>query len=293
MSARIFLRQAGQLYSFLRIDQSNDGSMYFAIVRKGEQTAGALKWDHDARAFVADFEDKNGDRKVSYHTSGRVNYHAVVSRPPAFFEPLHNITRRNPLLLVSIPRVTRLDEAIGSNSSDEIAVAVVDIPDAQLDRLTFEVLVAPRSESVEGLNPVIKLDYALFCVIVRTVPFPLCLPGSMSEHFVYAALMGDDAGARAETKAEAEIAYHQRLAGGRRLLVFPANGEGVYTLYPSVVMRSTPRVMITFFKDGYSAQVLADSKPHRIKFKIRGPGGLVKDRDLRAIIQEIELDARM
>jgi hypothetical protein len=285
------LRQNGLHYKFLRIAQEDDGSIYVSIVRE-EKKQGAMFWDQAAGRFVPDPVPRDGPRRISYHASGRVNYHSVVSSPPLFFEPLFDVSRPNNFLLLSIPSVSRLDLHDGEPAKDpRKSLAVIELPSSASGRLTF--LLSVRTvEHVPSAGAHLRLGYDTFALFLTAAPMPLRIGDDMAQHFIHAT-----AGGLFEEqycgKLEAELAYHQRRVGHQDIIVYGPNGDGVYTLYPAVVMRITPTATFKFRDGNICADVVGGSKPNKIRFRIRGPGGLIKDADLRPLIESIELSAEL
>jgi len=101
MSARIFLKQGDTVYDFLRVEQGGDGSLYISVLRRSLERDQPMMWDQNQAQFAPNPNARGGPRRISYHTTGRVNYGTVVTSPPRYFEPLFEITQRNAFLLYS------------------------------------------------------------------------------------------------------------------------------------------------------------------------------------------------
>ncbi len=293
MSARIYLKHNDKHFRFLRFTQEGDGSLYVIVVRDTEQRRGAMKWDHGQLEFVPDLEPADGPWRISYHTSGRVNYRPVVSSPPRFFEPLFDVTRRNHFFFVSIPSVVRLDPVSElPRSGDTISQGVWEIPPSVTGRLCFQIIVAPLDDQGRDLITHLRLGYDTFSVFIELISLPFPIPDSMEHHFLY----GAPAGLRDTQfcgRLEAELAYHKSRTGQTDIIVYGPDNQGVYTLYPSVVMRIQPKLRIEFAEPDFRVEVVGGSRANRIRFRIQGKGGYVTERDLRHLIRSIELDARL
>lgn len=293
MSARIYVRQNGITYKFLRIAQQSEGSIYITVLRDEEHGDGAMRWDRENGCFVPDPSATPGHRRVSYHVSGRVNYHSLVSSPPLFFEPLFDITQHNHFLLISVPHISRLSAAETEPAEDsQVPAAVIDLDATVTGRVTFELTVASLDDDCQELHPYLRLGYDTFAFFLCLATLPLPIPDEMAQHFIYAAPRG-----LLKTqfcgRFEAELAYHQK-RNGPGIIIYGPDERGVYTLYPSVVMRVTPHAIFHFSDPTLVAEVVGkESRPNKIRFRIRGPGGYITDQDLRPLIRRIELDAEL
>lgn len=105
---KLLLVNEGTTYRFLDIQLEDDGALYVSLDRKPSDPASRLSRKPGETTF-AQVAPPVGPRKLSYHTTGRVNYHGLVSISPSFFEPLVDITAPNSVLLISLPSCTRLE----------------------------------------------------------------------------------------------------------------------------------------------------------------------------------------
>lgn len=293
MSARIYLKHNDKHFRFLRFVQEGDGSLYVFVVRDREQRRGAMKWDQDQLEFVPNPEPADGPRRISYHTSGRVNYRPVVSSPPRFFEPLFDVTRRNHFFFVSIPSVLQLDPVPElPRPGGTISQGILVIPPSVTGRLCFQIIVAPSDDQGRDMATYLRLGYDTFSVFIELIALPFSIPDSMENHFLYGASSGLR-DAQFCGRFEAELAYHKSRTGEADMIVYGPDNQGVYTLYASVVMRIKPKLRIEFAKPDLRVEVVDGSRANRIRFRIRGKGGYVTEPDLRPLIQSIELDAEL
>ena len=250
--------------------------------------------DKDLLQFVPDTRPAKGPRRVSYHSSGRVNYGSFVSSPPRFFEPLFDITQRNHFFFISIPSVDRLDPITElPSSTGGITECVWDVPPPATGRIAFELVIAPIDDDGQDLVTHLRLGYDTFALFVTAVPLPFPIPDDMKLHFIFAASAG-----LADTQfcghLEAELAYHQKRTDHKGAIIYGPDGRGVYTLFPSVVMRIQPKLSIEFTDKNLKVEVVDEgSRANRIRFRIRGKGGYVTDKDLRPLVRSVELDAEL
>lgn len=292
MSARVHIRQNGITYKFLRIEQHSDGSIYITVLRDDERRNGAMRWDPENECFVSNPSATPSPRRVSYHVSGRVNYHSLVSSPPLFFDPLFDVEQRNHFLLISIPSVPRLSVPETERAANtRVAEAVIDIDAAIVGRISFGLIIAALDDGCQELHPRIRLGYDTFALFICCDAVLVSIPGELARHFIYAAPRGlyktQFCG-----RFEAELAYHQKRAGPG-VIIYGPDERGVYTLYPEVVMRVTPKATFHFSDPTLEAEVVDESRSNRLRFRIRSSGGYITNRDLRPLIQRVELDAEL
>ena len=305
MVARIAFRQGEFVYRFMTIEQHNDGSIYLAVDRDEDHGRGAMTLSSEGRWVETGELSDATQRRVSYHTTGRVNYHGPSGGPPRFFEPLHDVTARNAFLAVSIPRASRLSRATqpASTGSENVAVQI-EVPAGFHERFAVALAIVPRSDVCDDLPVLARLDYEIFSLIVASDNLAHMVQPPSPDHFVYVATPGSF-GAQAIGKLAAELAYHQvrhRTVGTLdgeastaigELLVIGPDGEGVYTLYPAVVMRVAPSLNIRFSRPDLTAEVVEGARPNRVRFRVRGKSGYIRDLDLRPLVSRIELHAEL
>lgn len=77
------------------------------------------------------------------------------------------------------------------------------------------------------------------------------------------------------------------------MIVSGPNERGQYTMYFSVVMRIPPNVRVELTDPKLEFELLDNTQPHKLTFRIRGKGDLVREPDLRPFIRSIELDAEL
>lgn len=116
----------------------------------------------------------------------------------------------------------------------------------------------------------------------------------LERHNIYFAPEGPLRSRAIEDLDTAMLSYHQARIGHTELSVYPPNGDGVYHLLPSVVMRAVPQVSITFSELGYRIEVIQErARPMLIPFRIfRGEQRITRG-DLRGLITSIELGAEL
>lgn len=278
---KILLEYAGHVYRFLDIQLEKDGSVYVSLDRKPRDPANRLTRKPGDTAFKPASQPE-GPRKLSYHTTGRVNYHGLISATSGFFEPLVDLTGPNSVLLISVPSCPLLDryEAVIDPHLDCF------VPIESPGRFTVCLTFAPSGYSdLAG----VRFDFGNFVLLVHPVSVDLSPPSP--EHFVYAAAPSLFENQRLG-KNEAELAYVQG-EGGAGIVVTGPNGRGEYTMYFSVVMRTPPRVRVDLTNPKDKFELINNEHPHKLTFRIHGKSALVRSTDLRPYIRRIELDAEL
>ena len=132
---------------------------------------------------------------------------------------------------------------------------IVDLADAVGDaRFTLGLVAAPITfESPQ--NTIFRLDYDVFSIVCKSMP-PPHTPSELVHHNIYFAPDGPLSARAIDNLDVAMLAYHQARIGHSELGIYPPNGEGVYHLLPSVVMRAVPRVSFSFSEPGYRVEIV-------------------------------------
>ena len=279
------IRYKGAVYKVLRFEQTGDWSLVVIWDRKRREEQ-AMHTFSSAAPEPIETPVPEDPMRATYHTTGQVNYHGWVSAKPSYFERLHELSSPNMFIAVSIPAIDRLDLA-----GDQNALAVDIADDLGSDRITLGVFVAPLGTETPP-NALVRLDYDLFCAVVVTLPSPE-IPNGLEQHFLHMAPAGLK-DRRDSSPNEAMLAYHQRRVDGGALGVYPPNGEGVYTLFTSVMMAKVPQLKITFSDPKLRIEVDTErAKPMMVPFSIYSGTNRVTKGDLRHLISSIELCARL
>lgn len=272
------------IHKLLDIERGDDGSVYISLDRKPRDPRSRQVKIPGENLFVSGSPVTNA-RKLSYHTTGRVNYHGLVTTTPNFFEPLVEVTQLNHVLVISIPSIERLDiytGDLGTTSGD------ICMPVENTERFAIGITFAPASFKEQNI-PVVRCDFEGFALLVH--PTTLELEPPSSEHFVYAAPPSMFPSQRIGNHA-AELAYVQG-EGRSEIVIYGPNGNGEYTMFFAVVMRVKPKVTVKLYNPKFRFELLGNDNPHKLRFRIHGKGDLVREENLRPIIKSIELDAEL
>src|SRR6056297_49005 len=276
----IRIRHRGVVYRLLRFAQTKDWSLVIAWDRQPLDDPQRHKFSSDD-AIPLKVDPPIGQKKLTYHTSGQVNYHGWVECPPRYHEPPHGLTKPQLLIGVSLAESARLTPLESEKGKNHIIVDLADeVGDA---RFTFGLVAAPIAFESPP-NIVFRLDYDVFSIVCISMPPPQ-IPSGLEHHNIYFAPEGSLSSRAIENLDVAMLAYHQARVGHRELGIYPPNGEGVYHLFPSVVMREVPKVNVTFSDPSYHVEVDQErARPMLIPFRIfRGEQRITRG-DLRGLI---------
>jgi hypothetical protein len=285
----IRMRHRGIVYRLLSFKQTSDWSLVIAWNRPSPLDPKHHRFSSDDPTPIA-CDPPTADKRLTYHITGQVNYHGWVHTPPRFIEPPHALTQRHLLIAVSLVHATTLMPLVAKKRRDEVIVDLADdIGDA---RFTFGIL-AGQLGFENPPNTLFRLDYDLFSIICVTMPPPY-IPNTLEHHNVYMAPEGPLSSRAIEDIDVAMLAYHQARIGHSGLGVYPPDGDGVYSLFTSVLMRAVPNLRITFSEPGYHIEVIRErARPMFVPFRIfRGDQRITRG-DLRTIITAIEVESEL
>lgn len=286
----IRLRHRGVVYRLLSFAQTSDWSLVIAWDRPSRVDPQHHRFCSDD-PIPAPVTPPSGSKRLTYHISGQVNYHGWVQSPPRYHEPPHSLTKPQLLICVSVPAaisLTPLDPPKKATQSE-----VIDLGDEVGDaRFTFGLFAAPSScESPP--NILFRLDYDVFSIVCVSMP-PPHIPVEIENHNIYLAPEGPLQSRAIQNLDDAMLAYHQTRVGHNELGIYPPNGDGVYHLLPSVVMRTTPNVHVTFSEPGYRIEIISErARPMLIPFRIYRGQQRIACGDLRPLIARVELEAEL
>ncbi len=280
---KILIRHDSLIYRFLDIQRNKDGSVYLSVDRTPPSSG-----EHYQKTYCdSDFTPvlpAAGPRKLSYHTTGRVNYHGLISDLTSFFEPLVDITQENPVLAISVPSVLSLDLFTDELDTEIVCMIQVD----HMGRFDLGVTLAPpmfRSENFQG----VALNWDNFALLLHPVALDLVPPNP--KHFMYVAPPSKFGNQRI-SRNQAELAYVQG-KNETEIVIRGPNNLGHYTMYFGVEMRVAPKVTVEMADSSYRFELLSNDKPHKLTFRIHGKGDLIRDPDLRPFIRSILLSAEL
>ena len=298
---RLLLEHGGNLRHLASIEATHDGSISLALVRQGDNDFG---WEAGGSSEgctpfqKVDFEAPRArTKRITIHTSGRVNYHYQTGAGRTVFTPcLLDITQQVPIVAYVVPKVESLNLVAELRTTDH----VVNLSSEVTGHQTFEFSVLPAK--LAGLpgeisRSIIEGCYGLACVMisgdVRTLEHGAPLEAFTTLHLTK--------GLPSQTVAE-DVVYlrFKRLMHANAVrdavlklpndsrpkddvieavvergpgLLAP-NSDGVWTMICAVPMRIKPELVVTFADHRYKAE-LVDFAPTdrrlekvRVRFKV-------------------------
>ena len=222
---------------------------------------------------------------ISYHTSGRVNFHGATAQP-IFCEPLFALTQPQNIGCISVPGATALSPA-----ADAEGFATVELPTELDGRITFHLtLMPPGASPLPGTLAVINYEN-WFGIAMLVAPLPFEIPEDLGSHVIKAFPTKGKYASQQLSCDQALISFHQKRANTPASIVTswqPASG--VYRIVFAVPMRVPPRATIQFANPRVTAEIDRVTRSE-IRFKARGPTGYIKSHP--EPIVHFELDAEL
>lgn len=285
----IRLRHRGIVYRLLRFAQTADWSLVIAWDRHSLDEPESHRFT-SAEKVPERVTSPTDPKRLTYHTSGQVNYHGWVQCPLRYHAPLQALVGPELLIGVSVAEIGGLTPlGTGTKKNDTVIELADDVGDT---RFTFGLLAAPLTFDSPP-NLIFRLDYDVFSIVCVSIPPPE-IPIGLERHNIYFAPEGPLRSRAIQNLDSAMLAYHQARIGNSGLGIYPPNGEGVYHLLPSVVMRAIPSVKIAFVDPDYRIEIIEErARPMLIPFHIfRGTERITRG-DLRSMIVGVELSAEL
>jgi hypothetical protein len=181
--ARLIVKHGGVLRRVANIDVvTHDGSINLALVRSGFNVSG-WEWNSSRTNFdaIAYTEPKPKTKRITIHTSGRVNFHGSPNPGVNFIPCLLDLTGAVPIVAYVIPAAAALDSVENIRPDDH----VVELDGAFAGSFGFEfsaISVSLPSLPGEIWRFIVEGHYGLACVLVSGDLYP-ARPGVPSEAF--------------------------------------------------------------------------------------------------------------
>lgn len=295
--ARLLIKQRDIFRRIASVDiAKHDGSINLALVRAGSNTSG-WHWDSESSdcKTVVYTEPKPKTKRVTVHTSGRVNFHCTLNPGINFIPCLLDLTEAVALCAYIVPCIDRLDPIESSRADD----FVIQLEDGFDDRLGFEFFVAPMNAPViagEVWRFMVEGRYGLACRLFsgaeikfpKGVPaeaFTLIRPASLlatqqileDVAFIrFQQLMHENQVKQALEKSPIPKHDHesivQNIVSNGRGIQGP-NSEGIWEIVCSVPMRIRPKLVVVFADQRYQAEAIditpTDTRLEKVRVRFR------------------------
>lgn len=290
---RLLVKHRGVLRRVASVDiAKHDGSINLALVRSGSNTSG-WHWDStgSGHTTVEYSEPKPKTKRVTVHTSGRVNFHCTPNPGIIFIPCLLDLTEAVALCAYIVPHVERLDSIEASSSNDHVIV----LDDGLEGKLGFEFIVVPSNSSLIGEEVwrfIVEGRYGLVCRLffgggiespngVPPEAFTLIRPSFllpeqqiaeeiafirfqqlMHENQVRQSLLSSAIPEHAHETLIKEVVSNGRGIQG-------PNNEGVWEVVCSVPMRIRPKLIVEFIDQRYQSETIDITPTDRRLEKVR------------------------
>lgn len=296
--ARLIIKQGDVLRRVANVEiAKHDGSINLALVRSGSNSFG-WQWDSNRSDFdtVKYAEPKPKTKRVSIHTSGRVNFHVTPNLGVNFIPCLLDLTEAIPVVGYIIPDFAALDLAENIRSGDHI----VELEGVFEGALGFEFSAIPFNLpplTGEIWRFIVEERYGLACTLFSCSLFPvqhgvppeaftLIRPSSLlpeqsipeDQAFIrFQELMHANQVRQALILSAVPEPAHDRIIektvrAGRGIQ--GPNKEGIWEIVCSVHMRIRPELVVHFSDTRYRAELISmtsiDSRLEkvRVRFKV-------------------------
>lgn len=298
---QIYLKKQDTIYRFLKIKQSSDGSIeciFYNLNSKQKGISQTIEIGASSPKNIAKVVSENNyteihevDPYVTYHTTGRVNYHGSTFKEQ-YFTPLDRIERPQFFFMVSFCKMDSF-QTVDPATCDSKASIIVDI--SEFDRKRCNILFAIVPQKIpnipSGTMPnFLIVAYPLFGLAIELLDdatsFNLSSIYSDTD-VVKLCPHIDEQREQVLSINEAYLNYQHKLFGTKEIIILPPNGEGIIKAIFPVEMRRAPWIRLEFenerliidkdsvkrsqtnitfkVRDLKSNQVVKDSKMLRIK----------------------------
>ncbi|WP_252254342.1 hypothetical protein [Clostridium sp. ZBS12] len=299
------IKYKSNIYEFIKLRQGQDGSLYvFFLYSKNPKECIKYSVNFNEKDGLY-FEEKECDKVerielkpkyISYHTTGRVNYHGS-NEQVTYFEPTYNIQNINTFFMSSIPQIAQLPLVMEQN---KITGEIIDLSEIEDERLNIYFSLFPfEFDDFTLLNNLISaITYNKLYSLVVTYEIDrlnINLEKSVKKNaFLYGEIKSLEYERQVLGKNEAYIKFQQKLYDTKDLILFAPNNEGIFRIVFSVVMRVPPKVNIEFYDDNYRLVIVNNNDTFKLTFKIFDikSNSYIKDAQ-KVKIKSISLDSEI
>lgn len=293
---RILIKHNGIHRHLATATVTHDGSIELFLVRKGVSVSN-WEWsglpEETGVVQKIDFETPVAKtKKISIHTSGRVNYQSHHRNGETIFIPcLLDLNERVPIIAYVIPDIDALEVVAGSRESD----TGIKLENIVAGHVSFEFYVIPSNfPIIDGEFTRISIEgtYSLVCVMFmgdlgtlkKEVPPTAFTTLQPTSGLLAQAIEEDVAFLRFKRLMYANSVKQSVLNLSPELqptievlneivtngpgLILP-NSEGVWTVLASVQMHHKPELTVVFADSRYSSELIDIERPDKRLEKVR------------------------
>lgn len=245
----------------------------------------------DGSLYISLFTNiSEGVLKLSYHSTGRLNYQIGLFRHTIFVEPIYEI--RNPFCILKY----HLEECkVGNENNAKVKDEdfIIDLSDYPILTTSFQIRITPTNYSVYDLNinELARIKFnKLFDLII------LNMTGEQQDEYEFNefGLILPNVGffdKQRIDKYSALIKFHEKITDSVDIIYTP-NTEGDWKIIHSVPMRISPRLTVRFKNSSFTAHKLENESSIAITKFIVKDAFNNKVKDIVAI-ENIELDSEL
>ena len=266
----IYYKLENNHYKFIRFWRGSDGSFYVEFNRLHrplpQQQFKFNIYFEDGR-FTSritekiDMKTRTDPIRVSYHTTGTVNYHGL-ERNTIYLEELTNITRENTFFMISIPSISSLDKESEPLNSQSQVIPIENISDQRIN-IYLSILPPKLSEpeKIDGLLMACDFQLATFVVVGdydgRTFNFGEQVP---ERTFLFQSPHEGHYSSPALSENDAFLRYKKIIYQTDEAIILEPNGEGALRMIFIVEMRIPPFVKVEFENSDHIIKSVRRSK---------------------------------
>lgn len=233
--------------------------------------------------------------RITYHTTGQVNYHNS-SHASIFLEPLHHISTISCFYILSMPDFNSFNNRYNHAKRIKRNNCILDVSQLKDQRINWEFYIAPSDVEVDE-NSLVKINFShVFSIlIVPNIDRNSLNFGSIynNSEFVRIAPSSGLYSSLPSTISDAKLKYMHVLYRAEGLMIFGPGLDGTIALYFTVEMRIPPLVKIELENPNQYVNLIEKSKIH-IVFKIINKITMLPVTDAKdIIITNLILDAEI
>jgi hypothetical protein len=294
---RLIIRQGETRHLVARVEISkNDGSINLSFVRKGQSRFGWISKPNISEPEMIEFSDPQPkSKRISIHTSGRVNYQEHPDQQVNFIPNLFDLKMAEIIVCYVVPSAVELD-TVREVREDDVVLELQHEIDTTLG---FEFFAIPRDLEfipAEVWRVIIEGQYGLACTLVlgaslipngmppaafvRLRPAPRLASQEITEEVAYLRFQK----LRHENHIKKQLEQVSIPEENRAQIVEEVvrngqgirgpNQEGIWEIVCNVSMRIRPSLDVQFADSRYMAE-LVDLKPNdrrlekvRVRFRV-------------------------
>lgn len=310
---RLLIKLNGAVRRVANVDIANhDGSINLSLVRAGTADFG---WASDSALGVFNrvqyAEPNPRTKRITVHTSGRVNFHGTPNPGINFIPCLLDLAEAAPIVGYVIPAVVALDSIDNIRTDDH----VVELAGDSAGSLGFEFSAIPASlPSLPGeiWRFIIEGQYGLACVLVSGDLYP-ARPGVPSEAFSMirpSSMLSQQSIPEEQAFIRfQELMHANQVRHALALSVIPEqvhdqivaetvregrgiqgpNNEGIWEIVCNVPMRIRPELVVEFSDPCYRAEMIDMTSLDRRLEKVRVRFRVYDQQATRWVKQPVEI----